>query len=785
VSALARYRRATALACLVAAAITGTVLLAPLAFGATYYGCDLTRLDLGIQCELRALWQTRSAFWLSPHLGNGAPLLARPEAQVWYPLRWLVLPLAPELATSLFAVLHLVLAAASATWLARTFRLRPPVAAASGLFFALSGTAIDLLGHSLYLVAAPWLPLAWAGARRALAVRGRRVDLLALGAATALLSLGGEPQALGIAGVLVVIETLFRLRRRRLRWRTACTLVAAAAGASVGAVLWLPSMTEAALGTRGGLLPMSEALSWSFTPDLWPAALWSSNLFSELLPWASRWSLVGSAALPMSVWNPTPYVGALFVALLVSGVALRRTRLCAVVVAGGLLCALGSSTPLFPALLQLLPPLRLFRYPQKYLVLTTLAAAIVVANCCSMLDRRAVRRWFLAAGGAMLAGHGLILVMVLMLAPTLDALASASVEPQLLVGRPLFSSALLLALLRAAAVVVAALLVVAAGARWRRWVLALVAIDLFGAAGSMLPVGPQLGDLPSPLSEVASQDGGPSPIFCVDEVLTAAGFLLPGAAADWQQLVLLYTIGMPELQACHGLTNALAYSPLATSLDQRLTTGFTTPSLAAARAAGCTHLLARRLPAAEAVDLVPGGALPPALRESFGGGPYLMRVASPIPEFFVSRSPQLVRGDDVVIASVLLAETAEVALAIIDDPLARLGSHSALPDAAGVSRVRGERSSVDQARLFVDGSGGAVIGLRSAFAVGWRAWQAGRELPVVRASGKQVAVVVDDVSAGPVELRYRPPRLAAGIVVGATGLLVLVLLALTGVVTKK
>ncbi|MBN2360185.1 MAG: hypothetical protein JXR83_12105, partial [Deltaproteobacteria bacterium] len=166
--------RATAAACAAAAAIALALLGLPLVFGHYYYGLDQTQTNVGLLCAIERLLAQDAPLWLSPAVGNGAPLLTRPEAALFYPVRWLALLLPPDAGASLEAVLHLALAAAGATWLGRTFGLRPAAALAAGLATAFSGSYLDLLLHtSIYPAGGAWLPWVWAAARRALHPGGR------------------------------------------------------------------------------------------------------------------------------------------------------------------------------------------------------------------------------------------------------------------------------------------------------------------------------------------------------------------------------------------------------------------------------------------------------------------------------------------------------------------------------------------------------------------------------------------------------------------------------------
>jgi hypothetical protein len=99
--------------------------------------------------------------------------------------------------------------------------------------------------------------------------------------------------------------------------------------------------------------------------------------------------------------------------LLLAGVALLsgrpRTRFWTIVIVACALAALGPHTPLYPALQALVPPLRTFRFPVKYLSLASFGLATLAAFALQWLldgdvPRRAVRIVVICAGvGAVLA----------------------------------------------------------------------------------------------------------------------------------------------------------------------------------------------------------------------------------------------------------------------------------------------------------------------------------------------------------------------------------------------
>src|SRR5262249_4044596 len=71
-----------------------------------------------------------------------------------------------------------------------------------------------------------------------------------------------------------------------------------------------------------------------------------------------------------------------------------------VVAVGALVAALGAHTPVYPALAAVVPPLRLFRYLEKYFVVVALAAAVLAANGFEALARGGRRTTVVAAVAA-------------------------------------------------------------------------------------------------------------------------------------------------------------------------------------------------------------------------------------------------------------------------------------------------------------------------------------------------------------------------------------------------
>ena len=735
---------------------------APLAFGWHYEGTDLFRSDVGNNCALRHALLTGQGPWLSSLLGNGGPLAGRPDSQVFYPPRWIALLLAPELAASLFAALHLALAAMGAAWLARTFRVRPLSAFLAGLIFACSGPSLDLIHHGMYVSGTAWLPWAWAGARRAL--RGRSAGVVpwaAVFVSLVAVGLSGEFQAQGIALALLLFEAaLCAVRGVRGARRAGNSLLLGALAVLAACPVWGGFLAEQGLGPRSGSLPLSIAMSWSFTSDLWPAAL-LPNVAAELFaPGARLYSLLQAEA---SAWDLTPYLGAVLLSAAVAGTVARRARPALAVFAVGLAFALGAQTPLLPALAKALPFVARFRYPAKYLCVTALGAAMAGAVGFDLIARsRAARRRFLAAALPLAVGLAAVVATACLLADGLQASVERILGPSHagLPQLPRLPEVLQRCAGQALAVLGAACLALVASARLRRLVAVVALVDLVAAGMGSVPRGPSLELLSSPLSALAPRGA----VLC--NLASPAGQLVSNQISpDHGSRAYMKFWAIPELNACARLPEATGYSALFIALHDHLSLEARSGSAAASRALGCTHLLSASPPTDEPARELALGPLPAGAQ-----GPRLFEVDDALPEAFVGRDAALLASGRQALERLLASHGAGGALAIADDPFGRLPAGTDLPAGHGVSIASLRWSGRDRASLELAGSGPAVVGLRTLFLKGWSASQRGRPLPVVRLAGDHPAAVVADAALGPVEFEYAIPSWSRLLLTAAAGL---------------
>ncbi len=737
-------------------------------------GVDRTLYDVPLLCALQQAVADGGLPWVARAVGNGMPLVAEPGTGALYPLRWLAVPFAPETGVALFAGLHFALAAASAALLVRSFRVRAVAAAASGVAFAVAGPVADLALHGNYVVGATFLPLAWAAARRARRTGGAGA-LVTVVVALTLCLYGGEPQAFAVAAALVVAEAalaalcVWQARRGRYRARVPALavgllLVTPVLAVAVAGPQLAITLGESGAGGRGGLLEVEEALRGDLRPAVALGAVLPGVAARAVAPGVNLVEVAAGARATYSLWSVTPYLGLALLCAVGAGARWRRARPLAALAALGFAAALGRSLPVMPLLVTLVPPLRLFRYPQKYLVVTALFAIVAAAVVAEAAARSSSRCRTLAR--TLLAGLLVVLVGAVAVAGGADAVdgVALALRPGAReVGLPSLSMSLLLGLGHAGVAVGVAFVVVRVGRP--RLLPVVVAADLAVAAVAAWPRGEPLVDVPAPAASLPPIDGEGAPLVCVEPKLVAVPLRIPGRDPAWSRALWQRLTGVPLLQACGGAPTPISYLALQARPNRLLEAALDEPatSTAAARALGCAYVVRDGAPVDPALEPAPLSALGELSRKS-GRTVSAFRLSGSMPSAVVVAEPRLVAGDAAAIVDASLGDGA----AAIDDPRATFAG--ALPRAtATVSGLTGDDAG--DVVVALAGAGPAVVAVRTTWLFGWHATQGGRALPVLRAAGQHVAVVVDDVRVGPVRLRYEPPGLIAGLVVGVAGVI--------------
>jgi hypothetical protein len=303
---------------------------------------------------------------------SGTPFAADPLAGLWNPPFWLLV-LSPTAAMANGIVwLHLLWAGWGAWILAKSEVNQgqaPLVALAAAAAF--SGMP-KLLGHvglgHIGLVSAvswtPWIILLW---RRAIASSVAGVRRWAFRSMLAGGALGcaflADPRWIIPAGLLATLSSLWQAMpaagtaRVRLRSFALAGFTAVASCLGVCAVLWVPLLEFYRLSTRH-LLTSAEATLLSL-----PA----KNLIGLLIPNLGGWP----------EWLVYPGIVVLMLTCVGIASPSRTSRFWGVVVVLGLLLALGSNTPIYPALVALVPGMSALRVPARWLLVSGLGLAML------------------------------------------------------------------------------------------------------------------------------------------------------------------------------------------------------------------------------------------------------------------------------------------------------------------------------------------------------------------------------------------------------------------------
>jgi hypothetical protein len=740
--------------------------LLPIFFGRSFWLRDMVVFHYPLKAYLRSrLAVGELALW-NPYLGLGRPFLGVIQPGVLYPLNIILLLPFPR-GIDLFFALHAPLAALGMrAWL----RAHGPAngdgeiaAAFAGALLALSGYYVSqLAGNGSYAVGVAWVPwAAWAQARFASDGNWRRaVPLVAL--FLALMVLAGDPQAVGFALALLVCEALAAERVRR--GRAFIVVAGGALGALLLAAVQLgPALEVAAVGRPGGV-PLVEAQHFSFPPLrlielVWPGAFGT--------PYSPDWLLHGlydeGSGLDYEPWSAGIYVGLATPLFAVAAVARRRRSrrdiALFLLLSGSLLIAFGWHTPLFAVFFNHVPGAHQFRYPEKYLFVTTLAACALAARGIEAAVEQPARALVLGAAlVAALVGGWLIAA-----GPggrwLVHAVGRAGAITPAVAGATLTARARL-----AVAVATAMLLPLGLAARGRlaprglrAALTAIVVIDLVAASTPLVDYVPAdlYRETPPPLALARARGAlgllrlyrpryADYSVAGADAAAILRGTLRPdcGVEAGVAQLDAYENFPLPTEQL---LWRALAQQPL------RLL------EILGARIVLTGTSLWRPQPGLELVRAWPELHL------------VLAEVTHPAPRVYLARDTRA--ADDATAAALLAAaDFVPGASAVIaadgDVPATRADGRCSLVE------DRPERLVLD---CTSDAPSYAIVG--DAFFPGWRATVDGRPAPIHRAN---LALRAVPVAAGrhSITLTYHPAHLVSGAVVSA--LACLTLLALFG-----
>jgi hypothetical protein len=317
----------------------------------------------------------------SPYFQLGYPFLAElANAAVLYPLSLVYLPFSIPTAMKIYPAVHYVFAGYLMWRLLREWGLSHRSGIFGALVWMASGYLVCLHLTFNYLNAAFYPGLLFCFHRLLLTRRIKWLLLTSL--CWALFFLGGDPQGFLFAGVLLVFYAGLGLPRPKQSVRNDLALIPLAGVLTFLLILAqaLPSLELGASTTKLGGFDFDKATLWSHHP--WRLLEWI---------WPELW---GPAFPPENFWGrflrlftDGPWAGAVYLGLFPLVLALAQLRswrekplgFLVLTLAVFFLLALGYYSPLYRLVWAVFPPYRIFRYPEKHLVLAVFALAALAA----------------------------------------------------------------------------------------------------------------------------------------------------------------------------------------------------------------------------------------------------------------------------------------------------------------------------------------------------------------------------------------------------------------------
>jgi hypothetical protein len=381
--------------------------------------------DLALTFHSRFLFVRHSIFsgsfplW-DPYTANGQPAVNDALYQLFHLPSLAVRLLLPEtLAYNLWVALPIPLSALGMYLFLR--RQAAPAASAFGaIAFAVAGPIVSTTNFPNFSWSMATVPYVfWALDR----VYDRKTPAAAtlLAVIVACQALAGEPVSLVTTLIIAAAYGLLIDGRWRARRGVLYAAAGGIAGVLVSAIQYVPLMAAGRNSLRSTML---VADFWAFHPlALLELAVphFFGDYFNSNLKELAWMVALNSDRDPFFY---TMYIGVPVV--LLAAVAMLsgrpRTRFWTVVILACAIASLGQYTPLYPALQVLVPPLRTFRFPVKYLSFAALGVATLAAMALQWLidgtvPRRAVRLVLIGAGGAAVVTY--LMIAWVLIAPAL------------------------------------------------------------------------------------------------------------------------------------------------------------------------------------------------------------------------------------------------------------------------------------------------------------------------------------------------------------------------------
>ncbi len=341
-------------------------------------------------------------------IGDGFPLLAEGQTGIFYPPNLVFFGLLDSVtAYNLVVILSFILAAVVTYMFARSLGRGRYASAFAGVAFGFSGFFIARLRFMALLNGCSWLPLALYGVEKFHKTRRWRFAALT-GVTLAIQLFAGFVQIFYITALAVIVFFLYRfapdvyraVRAKKWRRETGIAIgmivVVFLVAALVAMVQLVPSVQGIKSSNRSGGVTFEEATVFPMRPP---------HLAMFVSPFQFGNPALGTydAAKNGLFWENNAFCGVstLLLALIALVVLVRRkgrksseTFFWLATPLLSILIALGSSTFFYRFLWSFLPGMKIFRFPQRFLLFVVLALAMLGAiGLDYLMSLKPLRKW--------------------------------------------------------------------------------------------------------------------------------------------------------------------------------------------------------------------------------------------------------------------------------------------------------------------------------------------------------------------------------------------------------
>ena len=381
---------------------------------------DIPIFHLPLRTALKQVVEFGAPVW-NPMIHGGQPILSNPNYAAFYPPTWLLLLIPVHYSIGLIILLHAGIGFAGARRFARHLGCAEGPALMAGIGFAFGGATLATTSLLTTFCGLAWMPWILYGCDRWFAEAGRALNLRLAAlpsAAFAAQILAGEPVIVLTTGLAAVSLALTAETHRA--HKTARLVAISAVAVLLASAQLIPTYARLEGSARAEGLDRDETLEWSAHPRrvielLWPRAWGDPMRIDEDLYFG--WS-VHDRQFP---YLYSLYPGQLTVLLAFAALArwkIRHRLAWLAMIGGGLFLGAGAYNPLLLWLGRTTSVLSQIRYPEKLLLLSTVALVFAAAlGWQRLLDARTEGdvplEDFPVALAATLTGINMLLLIVL------------------------------------------------------------------------------------------------------------------------------------------------------------------------------------------------------------------------------------------------------------------------------------------------------------------------------------------------------------------------------------